>query len=299
MNDLYVTYFDNIEKPLFNEYFAWQEVVKKDLRIICLLVSDYEENKVQKQLLGILKGVIDDLERNCLPEMAETPMELNIKVYDNYLVFSYYHFIMEGRVAETPSIVIISRDMKNLYFIDEVYSVFYEDRENDEYNLGQDEVCYFKLNKDKIGKYDCCFQEYTHCLFDECFRYTLGFVKMVEKKGIENAFLIEFEKMYNEVCSLINRDYKSYYDGKYVDDEWEYSDKQAYGDKNVDITKILKSMVYMLWNCWDYVEKFPKEEMYMVFNVVELAKAKDIRYAENIYFASEYQTLVRKYTNSR
>ena len=54
----------------------------------------------------------------------------------------------------------------------------------------------------------------------------------------------------------------------------------------------------MLWNCWEYTKDFPKEDFYMIINIVKFSKSEKIRYAKNIYLDEEYQNLCRKYTNS-
>lgn len=50
---------------------------------------------------------------------------------------------------------------------------------------------------------------------------------------------------------------------------------------------------------WEYTKDFPKEDFYMIINIVKFSKSEKIRYAKNIYLDEEYQNLCRKYTNSR
>lgn len=120
-------------------------------------------------------------------------------------------------------------------------------------------------------------------------------------------FRVDFNENYKELCRIINTDYELYYEGKYEDDAIEYAREKADYDKYNDILKILKEMIYMIWNCWDYIEKFPKEELYMVLNVVNLAKnevdiiyrIESIPYAKKISISKEFQNLCQNYKNLR
>lgn len=112
-------------------------------------------------------------------------------------------------------------------------------------------------------------------------------------------FYVQFRELYNLLCESIKRDYEMYYVKKYLDDGFETGEEKAQGDKHYDIVNILKKMIYMLWNCWEYTKVFSKEDLYMIINIVKLAKSEGIRYARNIYLEEEYQKIYRNYTNSR
>ena len=125
--------------------------------------------------------------------------------------------------------------------------------------------------------------------------------------NLSYRFRVDFNKWYKELCRIINTDYELYYVDKYVDDDYLYAWEKAYDDKHYDILLILKKMVYMIWNCWDYIKMFPKEDLYMVLNAVNLAKREYekigemnwIRYAQEISRSEEFQNLCKICTNSR
>lgn len=117
--------------------------------------------------------------------------------------------------------------------------------------------------------------------------------------SLSYRFRIDFNEEYNELCRIINTDYEIYFDYKYVDTDYKSAEEKAYNDKHNDILLILRKMIYMLWNCWDFVKLFPKEELYKVINVVKLAKTEQIRYAKDLFIDAEFKELEENYTNSR
>ncbi len=181
MTEIYLSYFSNNPKQLDEKkelelFFEYQNIIKDDLKRIRYLVSDYDFSKEKESLLFYLNNVIRDITRNKFEDDPED--ELNIRVYENYLVFSYYKLDEEGiTVLDTPSIVIITRDMKNIYFVDEVFSIFREEEKDDPYNRGYDNITYFKLDKQTIHRYDFTLEEYTWELFQLCFGKTEIFTK--------------------------------------------------------------------------------------------------------------------------
>lgn len=191
MNDLFLSYFTNDTKYCSQEkldmFFEYQKVIQEDLkRIYRIVEADYSPSDAKEHLLFQLKNVIGDIVHNHFVEHPE--MELNISVYDNYLVFSYYALDENSRIIlDTPSIVIVTRDMKNLYFVNETFSIFYEDEQNDELNRGYDEITYFKLNQNNVKEFSCTMKDYTADLFLKCFRYTYQMIKELEAIGVERV----------------------------------------------------------------------------------------------------------------
>lgn len=161
------------------EFFTYLQVIKDDFKKISLLVSYCEYSKEKESLLFNLNKVIKNIARNKFIDDLE--MDLDIRIVDNYLIFSYYSLDDECvPLNETPHIVIVSRDMKNIYFIDETYSVFREEEQDDTYNRGHDEITYYKLDNGIVKEYNCYFEEYTCNLFGKFFGHPNLMIKQIE-----------------------------------------------------------------------------------------------------------------------
>lgn len=172
---------DDYIKKRAEQFFEYQNIIKKDLERIRNLVSDYKESKEKKLLLIELNKVIDNICRNRFENYPE--MELEIRTGNDYLVFSYYKFDEYNRpILETPSIMIISWNMRKMYFIDEIFPIIGDEEEDNEYVLGFDEVSYYNLEKEHIARYSCDFKEYTNYLFYNSFFNTECMLLRIEDK---------------------------------------------------------------------------------------------------------------------
>lgn len=96
-------------------------------------------------------------------------------------------------LLDTPSIVIVTRDMRNLYFVDESFSIFREEEQDDILNRGFDEITYFKLDKNMVREFSCTLDEYTNDLFSKCFGYTYQMIRELEDLGEERIKKNQFK----------------------------------------------------------------------------------------------------------
>lgn len=86
-------------------------------------------------------------------------------------------------------------------------------------------------------------------------------------------FRIDLNNKYNNLCSAIK--------------------KRKY------IKRVLKDMLLFIRDNFEYVNCLSKEELYMVFNCVRLARSEDIMEAIALSNEDKYQKLEENYTNSR
>ena len=168
-------------KKRAEQFFEYQDIIKKDLERIRNLVSDYKKSKEKESLLIQLNEVIDNICCNRFENYPE--MELEIRTGNDYLAFSYYRFDKDNRpISEIPSIMIISWNMKRMYFLDEIFPIIGDEEEDSEFQLGYDEATYYRLEKEHIVEYFCDFKEYTNNLFFNSFFDTECMVMIIEGK---------------------------------------------------------------------------------------------------------------------
>lgn len=167
-------------------FFEYQTIIMEDINRIAYKVSDYREREERKQLLVHLHQISHDISKYYFDEdLEENAMDLEIKITEKYLAFSYYKLDKVGqRLTNKPSIVLISRNMQNLYFIDEktvlIKNCLEEDiglcNEYEDYSLYHLEL--YELGQREITREEKTFESYTHDVVYPCFYET---EKMVEK----------------------------------------------------------------------------------------------------------------------
>ena len=183
MENIYLRYYTNDTKlnDDLDLFFEYQCIIKSDLRKIKIVIEDYKDSKEKDEITSILNNIIDDLGNNKFEK--DPAMELNICVRDNYLIFSYYpeeSIPVASIVKVSPSIVIITRDIKKIYLIDEENDVHREDLEYETLNLSHDIVRRYTLENKSISKSRCEMTEYTTTLFKDCFAETDIMVKKLD-----------------------------------------------------------------------------------------------------------------------
>lgn len=167
---------NNSEEEL-QQFFEYQDIIKEDLKRIYYLISDYEESEERNNLLFELNVAISNINQNRFPD--DPIMDLDIHIYKNYLVFSYWKLNEDGAILlSNPSIAIITRDMKNFYFIDE--KIIQEDETNDYDSIGLDSINCYTREKNKIIYHNVVMRNRTGNLFYNCFDDTDSFVKKMK-----------------------------------------------------------------------------------------------------------------------
>lgn len=175
------------DRDLFVE---WQYIIMEDLRRIAYKVSDYVVSEERTQLLLHLNQMVDDIckyisKTSFENDIEENYMDLEIRITENYLAFSYYKLDKNEQILiSKPSIALISRNMKNLYFIDEMQVLIQNalaDRvglynEYEDYSLYSVET--YELEKIGITREQDTFESYVQDVTYPCFYET---EKMVEK----------------------------------------------------------------------------------------------------------------------
>lgn len=195
MEEEIINYYTNNKNKSLEEdwhlFFEYQTVIMEDLKRIAYKVSDYEESKEKEQLILQLHQILDSMcDYYYEEDIEENYMDLEIKVTDNHLAFSYYKLDKKRkRITNKPSIVIISRNMRNLYFIDE-RNVLVENKLSDYVELSyvglsneyEDYSLYsiesYELEEESIIRERNIFESYVHDVTYPCFYET---EKMVEK----------------------------------------------------------------------------------------------------------------------
>lgn len=179
MDDIELKYSDYncaYSKEEVDLFFEYQNIIKEDLKRIYNLISDYSSSKAKNNLLFELNIAINDICRNRFPDGPF--LDLDIHIYENYLVFSYWKLDKAGRIVlDTPSIAIITRDMKNFYFIDEVKIIIGDPMEEDYNNIGLDKVNYYTKEKNTIIEHSIILKNRTGNLFYDCLKDTSSFIK--------------------------------------------------------------------------------------------------------------------------
>lgn len=181
MEDIYLRYDNGVDGLNLKEFYEYQSIIRKDLERIRYLASDYEPSEERKALLSNLDKAINNICNNRFPE--DPLMQLEILVQGNYLVFSYFQLEEDGNpLTSEPTFVIITREMRNLYFIDKVCMITeneeaqYVGLDNPYQNYNRYVADCYQLKKDAIMKHNINFEGTTPIY--ECFQET---DKMIEK----------------------------------------------------------------------------------------------------------------------
>ena len=70
-------------------------------------------------------------------------------------------------------------------------------------------------------------------------------------------------------------------------------------DKREYIVKCLSKGLNLIKNNWQYVNGLPKEYLYMVLNIVKLAKSEEFEVAVELYNDEDFQKLQENYVKTR
>lgn len=186
MEDIYLKYDENVEEGLYKEeFFEYQSIIRKDLERIRYLVSDYELSEGREELLSNLNKAIDNI---CNNRFSVGPlMQLEILVQGDYLAFSYFQLGEDGfPLTSEPIFVIITREMKNLYFIDKVCTIIenkeaqYVGLDNPYQNYNRYIVDCYQLEKDTIIGHNVSMEGYTPVY--DCFKETGKLIEKIKSK---------------------------------------------------------------------------------------------------------------------
>ncbi len=181
MEDIYLRYDNGVDGLNLKEFYEYQSIIRKDLERIRYLASDYETSEEREELFSNLDKAINNICNNRFPD--DPLMQLEILVQGNYLVFSYFQLQEdENPLTSEPTFVIITREMRNLYFIDKVCTITeneeaqYVGLDNPYQNYNRYVADCYQLGKDAIVKHNINFEGNTPIY--ECFQET---DKMIEK----------------------------------------------------------------------------------------------------------------------
>lgn len=103
-------------------------------------------------------------------------------------------------------------------------------------------------------------------------------------------FYVEFKKLYASFCDSLYYDYQKNYG---------YSEKECEKQRYEDCMTTLRKIIYLVWSSLDNINKFPKEELYMVLNCVRIARSEKIKDAIDLSSNEKFKELEESYTNSR
>lgn len=185
MEDIYLRYEDNYDVKNLELFFEYQSIIRKDLERIRYLVSDYEPSEERTQLLFNVNNVIHNIGKNRFQD--DPLMELDILIQGNYLVFSYFQLDEDLKpLTSQPTFVLITREMKNLYFINKVSTITKNKASNYEgLDNPYDDYCHyivdcFQLEKDSIIQHNVTFNG--NIPIYECFHETDKMVRKIKSK---------------------------------------------------------------------------------------------------------------------
>ena len=154
---------EEIRKCLGNPklHYELQEMIKEDFIRIKYIISDnHIDNDEKEILLKRMTLIIDSICENRFYKLDKFWC-FKIMVSKNYIAFNYYIMDYGYPISKNPYVAILNRNLKEIYFIDEKYSVS-DDEELDNYdNVGHQDITYFDLNDTEIKKYGAQMEEKT------------------------------------------------------------------------------------------------------------------------------------------
>ena len=188
----------NQDKKEINNFYNEQARIKQYLESIISVIEQYPDTPEKEMLLERLNEIKNNISLNTLSNLEDPIgsilMDLDIKEDEKYLIFSLYIFEENGYVnIETPTIVIISKEQKKIYFIEELYYIFDEDSEEyiDDFDpviKGLDDISYFEINNDSIIEFHMTQEEETDILFDNAFNDTFIFTQTIEEDSRQKTY---------------------------------------------------------------------------------------------------------------
>ena len=152
-------------------------------------VVDCIDSEKNNNLLSNINKLINDLDANrTYDEFVTIFFPFQICIHGNYLIFSYYKTVETSELyTEKPSIIIITRDMKNIYFIDEIEVLIknveeeYEACSNKYLDYSRYYVEVFRVREETVSANECTLESYTNTIFYDSFNETESIVKKLEK----------------------------------------------------------------------------------------------------------------------
>ena len=190
MNDIDISlkYENGMEIEEENLFFEYHKVILEDLRRISMKVVDCTDSEKKNKLLSNLNKLIDDLDANrTYAEFLTIFFFFFFCIHGNYLIFSYYKTVETSELyTEKPSIIIITRDMKNIYFIDEIEVLIqnveeYEACSNKYLDYSRYYVEFFRVRGETVSANECTLESYTNTIFYDSFNEIESIVKKIEK----------------------------------------------------------------------------------------------------------------------
>jgi len=142
-----------------SEFLNYQYFLKEDFKKIRNILESYNESENKKLLVAYINNLISSLEKCILVNYNNT---LQFKLTDKYAIFSYYDYNENfERLFNIPTVVILKRNIKEIYFITELYS---EDLSSICYSFIQ-----FKLDNNNVLFNEFDLPNYSHEMFDNAF----------------------------------------------------------------------------------------------------------------------------------
>ncbi len=191
MEDINISlkYENGMEVEEENLFLEYHKVILEDLRRISMKVVDCIDSEKKNKLLSNLNKLINDLDANrTYDEFVTIFFPFQICIHGNYLIFSYYKTVETSELyTEKPSIIIITRDMKNIYFIDEIEVLIknveeeYEACSNKYLDYSRYYVEVFRVREETVSANECTLESYTNTIFYDSFNETESIVKKLEK----------------------------------------------------------------------------------------------------------------------
>ncbi len=153
----YTNDIDLCSKEELDNYFEYQKVIYLDIERMIYKISSYEDSIEKLELLAELKDILANMDVN--PPLNDPVKKLETLLDPNYLAFSYYPKWKECYETFVLDIAIISRNMKNFYFIQKFW-------DNAKFN----KMAIYNLNSNEIDYQEVFFNYETTNLFNECFQ---------------------------------------------------------------------------------------------------------------------------------
>ena len=142
-----------------DEFSRYLYALKEDFKKIKNLIENHNESKSKNLLIAYINNLILSLERCIIVNYNNT---LQFKTTNKYAIFSYYDYNKNfERLFNIPTVVILKRDIKEIYFITELYS---EDFSSACYSFVQ-----FKLDNNNVLFNEFDLPNYSPEMFNNAF----------------------------------------------------------------------------------------------------------------------------------
>ncbi len=165
----YTNDIDLCSKEELDNYFEYQKIIYTDIERMIYKINSYEDSNEKLELLEELKDILANMDVN--PPLNDPIKKLETLLDLNYLAFSYYPKWKGCYETFTLDIAIISRDMKNFYFIQKPFDYTKLNR-----------MAIYNLNGNVINYQEIFFNYETSNLFNECFHNPGTLVRKLANK---------------------------------------------------------------------------------------------------------------------